>query len=293
MKMHIGELDLDLFAIQNMVHQHYPASKDLIFHETDLGGTQNHIFKLGDDLYLRLPRMEGDTQILTETKWMEYIRPHVSFPLPIPVYVGLSSESYPAVWAIYRWLPGETITSLSVEEQDRLSDALADFIQSLHQLPVPEDAPSAGRKPINELASHIRECIQECAPYFSKEECAQMQTVLEEGLAASPWNGERVLIHADLLPTNLLVRDGKLEAILDFGSFGAGDPAFDLLPAWAILDSPLRFKERMAPSEDEWNRSKTYAMYQALMIIPYYEESYPEFTAMAIRTIKRILKYPG
>lgn len=291
MKMHLDELDLDLSAIKDLIQLHFPAAKDLSFHEKDLGGTQNHIFRLGDDLYLRLPRMEGDTQILTEARWMEYIRPHVSIKLPIPEFVGSSSESYPAVWAIYRWISGETVTSLSSEEELHLSDDLADFIQTLHQLSVPDDAPSAGRKPIRELESHIRQCIQECAPYFSKEDLDKMLQVLEEGLQAKPWDGKRVFIHADLLPTNLLLKDGKLEAILDFGSFGAGDPAFDLLPAWAVLDSPLHFKERMAPSEDEWIRSRIYALYQALMIIPYYEKSYPAFTAMAIRTIKRILKY--
>lgn len=293
MKVHENELPLNLETIITMVHQQYPESRSLSLDETDLGGTQNRIFRLGEDLYLRLPRMAGDTQILTETKWMEYIRPYVPVKVPVPVFVGMPTNTYPAVWAIYQWLEGETIYSLPDKVQTQLAEDLSSFIHSLHALPVPQDAPHAGRKPLKELESHIRECIIECTPYLNDGDDRILFSVLEEGLAAEAWKGEGVFIHADLLPTNILMENGRLKAILDFGSFGCGDPAFDLLPAWAVFDSPLYFKALMHPTEAEWLRSKTYAMYQALMIIPYYEKSYPEFTQMALMTLQRILSSFG
>jgi len=110
-------------------------------------------------------------------------------------------------------------------------------------------------------------------------------------LESPPWNGEPVWIHGDLLTSNLLVQDGRLCAVLDFGGSGIGDPAADVIPAWTILSRAGRetFRQALDVDHDTWSRARGYALHQALMIIPYYPKTNPEFVTMAKRTVKEIL----
>ena len=110
-------------------------------------------------------------------------------------------------------------------------------------------------------------------------------------LEATPWNGEPVWIHGDLLKSNLLFQDGRLCAVIDFGSVGIGDPAADVVPAWSIFRSISRktFRQALGVDEDTWSRARGYALHQALMIIPYYTRTNPEFVTMAKRTVDEVL----
>lgn len=124
------------------------------------------------------------------------------------------------------------------------------------------------------------------------------EAVLEvwaRSLEASPWNGKPVWIHGDLLKSNLLVQEGRLCAVIDFGGVGIGDPAADVVPAWSVFNEVGRetFRQALAVDDDTWCRARGYALYQAMMIVPYYPEMNPEFVTMAKRTVMEILSEMG
>ncbi len=292
MNMHEGELTLSPEMIHALLETQCPQYAALPLSEKDLGGTMNHIFRLGDDKILRLPRMPGDKTLEKEVRWIRFLQPHFDVQFPIPLHVGTPTEDYPAVWAVFGWVPGTPCGTLGEEEEISLARELAAFVKKLHAMPVPEEAPKAGRRPLIELDASTLEAFEECRPFYkTPADEERFRKIWADAQNLPLWDGERRFIHADLLKTNILLENGKLQAILDFGSVGAGDPAMDLIPAWTIFTSAGRKEYRaLLPYEDAiWQRARAYALHQALLIIPYYAVSYPEFTAMALDTLQQIL----
>ncbi len=144
------------------------------------------------------------------------------------------------------------------------------------------DVPRGGRAPLRALDEITRAAIESRAAL----------TAWERALETPPWDGERVWAHNDLLRPNLLVHGGRLHAVIDFGGAGAADPALDVIPAWAVFNPRGRAAYRSALEVDDatWERARGYALHQAALIIPYYRESNPAFTALAERTVEQITR---
>lgn len=292
MNMHPGELTLTREMIVDLIAAYLPEYKDLPLSETDFGGTVNHVYRLGADMYLRLPRMPHNTDLVRESEWLEFIQPHVDVKLPRPLRLLNSPDAYPSVWGVFDWIQGDTLMQTAPADEANLAIELSQFVKQLHRLPVPENAPAAGRLPLKQLDQKTREAIAACSGMFEEVNAEQMMlSIWANALQAETWNGDRCFIHADLLKTNIMQKEGKLWAILDFGGFGAGDPAFDLIPAWAVFGPAARkiYRSQFDYDENVWLRAKAYALHQAVLIIPYYAESYPEFTAMAKNTVRQII----
>jgi len=149
-------------------------------------------------------------------------------------------------------------------------------------------APRGGRRPLIELDTETRSAI-ESAQGVIDTEMASM--AWKRSLETPPWDEKPVWIHGDLLKSNLLVQDGRLCAVIDFGGVGIGDPAADVVPAWSVFTKVGReiFRQALGVDDDTWNRARGYALHQALMIIPYYPQTNPEFVTMAKRTVEEIL----
>lgn len=238
-------------------------------------GTVNAIYRLGDEHYVRLPRHEqwaGD--LVKELQWLPRI--DVSLPIPEPVFAGEPIDAYPFRWAIYRWLDGEPYTG--VRDERVAAETLARFVLELRALDV-AGAPPAGRAPLAELDQMTRPLLDGAA-----------LAAWERALEAPVWDGERSWIHGDLLRPNVLVHDDAISAVIDFGSAGAGDPAHDVIPAWAVFGPSGRAAYRATLEADDatWERGRGIALHQAAMIIPYYRESNPAFTALAERTVEQL-----
>jgi aminoglycoside phosphotransferase (APT) family kinase protein len=105
------------------------------------------------------------------------------------------------------------------------------------------------------------------------------------------WSGPPVWLHGDLLPGNLLVQDGRLSGVLDFSLVGVGDPACDLIAAWALLASDTReaFRVELTVDDDTWARGRGWALSIALVALPYYKDTNPGFAATARHLIEEVL----
>jgi aminoglycoside phosphotransferase (APT) family kinase protein len=201
---------------------------------------------------------------------------------------GPPGSSYPFAWAIYRWIEGQPYADELVDDEQQAARALAQFVVELRRIDPVVGAPRGGRKPLRELDAVTHAAIEAARGVIDSDAAT---AAWERALQAPAWNGTPVWIHADLLRPNLLVRDGRLRAVLDFGGVGVGDLAADVIAAWSVFGQTGRgvFRGALDVDDGTWNRARGFALHQAALIIPYYAETNPGFVAPAKRTIEEVL----
>jgi len=287
--MHANEIKINLKIVRGLIQDQFPELATLPVTPVNSTGTVNAIYKLGENLAIRLPRViEWSHSIEKEWKWLSLLARQVTLKIPEPFAFGQPNDLYPVNWSIYKWIDGEVYSDeLISDEREAVSD-LANFVAELHSIKVACDAPKTGRLPLRELNEKTIVAIKEAGNLIDKDKAL----IAWEHACRSPvWNSHPVWIHADLLRTNLLVDSGSLKAVIDFGSTGIGDPAFDFVPAWSVFYEEGRtlFRDLLKVDTDTWGRARGYALHQAALIIPYYTKTNPQFVAQAIRTIEQVL----
>jgi aminoglycoside phosphotransferase (APT) family kinase protein len=288
MKMHDGEVDIDPELVRRLLAAQFPQLTDLPIREVEAMGTVNAIYRLGDHLYARLPRVQGWAQDLDkEWQWLPRLAPHLSLQIPEPFAHGHPESSYPFAWAIYRWIDGQPYADALVDDEREAARELAQFVAELRRV-ARVGAPRGGRRPLRELDAVTRAAIRSAADAIDSDAAT---AAWELALQAPAWNGTPVWIHTDLLRSNVLVRDGRLRAVIDFGGAGVGDPAADVIAAWSVLGPTGRgvFRDAVDVDDGTWERARGFALHQAALIIPYYRETNPGFVAPAKRTVEEIL----
>jgi aminoglycoside phosphotransferase (APT) family kinase protein len=286
--MHDGEIEFRAELVERLVASQFPELAGLEIRAVRSTGTVNAIYRLGDDLCTRLPRVRRwSDDLVKEQLWLPRLAPHLSLRVPEPVAVGRPAGDYPFTWAIYRWLDGQPYADDLVTDEHQAAADLAGFVLELRQLD-PAGAPRGGRRPLHELDAPTRMAVESARGVIDSDAALAAWT---DALAAPAWGGTPRWIHADLLRPNLLTSRGRLSAVIDFGSAGAGDPASDVIAAWSVFGPIGRAAYRAALDTDDgtWARARGIALHQAAMIIPYYETSNPGFVALAKRTIEEIL----
>jgi aminoglycoside phosphotransferase (APT) family kinase protein len=288
MKMHDGQVDIDADLVARLVATQFPHLTDLPIREVQPTGTVNAIYRLGDHLYARLPRVAWWAAALEqECHWLPKLAPHLSLRVPEPVGKGHPASSYPFTWAIYRWIDGQPYADELIDDEHQAARDLARFVAELRRVD-PAGAPRGGREPLRELDDDTRAAIESARDVIDSDAAT---AAWERALQAPPWTGRPVWIHSDLLRPNLLVRDGRLCAVIDFGGAGVGDPATDVIPAWTVFGQTGRdaFRRALDVDDGTWNRARGIALHQAALIIPYYAQTNPAFAAPAKRTVEEIL----
>jgi aminoglycoside phosphotransferase (APT) family kinase protein len=271
----------------------FPGLARLPVSEVRSTGTVNAIYRLGDGLCARLPRVaEYAADLVDELRWLPWLAPHLPLRVPEPVAVGRPASGYPFPWAIYQWIDGQPYADELVGDERRAARDLAQFVAGLRRIDPVAGAPRAGRRPLRELDDATRAAIDASRNVIDGDAVA---AAWEHVLEAPAWEGSPVWIHTDLLRPNLLVDGGRLTAVIDFGGAGLGDPAADVIAAWSVFGPAGREAFRAALDVDDctWNRSRGFALHQAVMIIPYYPETNPGFVALAERTVAEVLADTG
>jgi aminoglycoside phosphotransferase (APT) family kinase protein len=292
MKLHADEVEIDAALVARLLAAELPELAGLPIREVRSTGTVNAIYRLGEEVCVRLPRVEKWTRSLErELEWLPRLAASVSLRIPEPVARGRPGNGFPFPWAVYRWIEGRPYDDALVDDEGRAAEALAGFVRELGRLD-PRGAPRAGRLPLRHLDEWTRAAIRSSRDGIDAE---AVTAAWERALEAPPWDGRPIWMHADLLRPNLLVDRGALVAVLDFGDAGAGDPAFATIPAWAVFGPAgrTRYRDLLALDEGAWARGRGYALHQALLIIPYYAETNPEFVALAKRTVEQVLGEGG
>jgi aminoglycoside phosphotransferase (APT) family kinase protein len=290
-KMHAGEIDTDAALVHRLLAGQFPQWAELAIEPVVSYGTDHDIYRLGDHLAARLPRIEWETgQVAKEAEWLPKLASQLPLDIPVQLARGHPAEGYPFEWSVYSWLPGENANG-TIDDLDRAAVDLAAFVQALRRIDATDahTRPSGSRgAPLVELDKHVRRAIAELGDRVDADAALRSW---EDSLNASAWDGEEVWVHGDLLPGNLLVVDGRLSCVIDFGCLNVGDPACDLQPAWNVFagDSRRRYRAELDADDASWLRGRGWALYQAVMALPYYWDTNPGMIRQASQALEEVL----
>ena len=291
--MHPDELPIDDALVRRLLAEQFPEWAGLPLRRVASGGTVNALYRLGDELLVRLPLRAGwGGGTLHEHEWLPRIAPSLPFATPVLRGVGAPSDEYPSPWSVYAWLEGDNPVPGELEAAELLAADLAAFVAALRRIDR-MGAPISFRGV--SLASRDDEFRGALAQARDEVDEDAATRTWESSLAAPEWAGAPVWTHADLLPGNLLVSSGRLSAVLDWAASGVGDPACDLIPAWYVLPSSARPAFRGALSFDDatWERARGWALSIGVIALPYYRETNPLMTQQARYVIREVLGSPA
>ena len=264
-RMHTDELDITDGLVRRLLAEQFPQWSELDLRRVEPSGTVNAIFRLGEELSVRLPRHNGPTEPGSdELEWLPRLAPLLPVAIPIPLAQGRPGADYPWYWEIHRWVDGETVR---VEEIDAIRAArdLAAVVAALQNVP-PNGAPIGRGVPLAEQDGSFRYWVAR----FAGDR--RVTAEWERALAAPPWDGPPVWHHGDLDARNWLVRDGRISGVIDWGSMGVGDPAVDVMVAWKLHSAAARdaFRAALNPDDATWERARGWAVWQAVAALAYY-----------------------
>ncbi|WP_062436969.1 aminoglycoside phosphotransferase family protein [Herbidospora daliensis] len=241
------EITADL--VRALLREQHPDLAGLAVSEV-AGGWGNQMWRLGDELVVRMQRMDltPDSQ-LKERRWLPVLARRLPLPVPVPVRFGEPCERFPKHWTVMTWIPGEPLDHGSISRGAHAADTLAGFLRALH-VAAPAEAPIA-----SDRGAHPRDCADGFEHFFQAvpdDLAAAVRDVWDDAVAAPAWEGPPVWVHGDLHPANVVVSDGTLSGVIDFGDLFAGDPAWDLAAAWVLLPegAAARFFETYARADE-------------------------------------------
>lgn len=292
-RMHADEVPTDSGLVRRLLAAQFPQWAALPISPVASAGTDNAIYRLGDELAVRLPRIHWATgQIAKERAWLPRLAPHLPLKLPIQLASGAPAAGYPYEWGIYRWIAGASAAEAALGDLEEAAATLARFIIALQQLD-PAGGPHAAEHGLRGVPLALRDAATRAAiaAMGSTIDADAALRVWEQALRAPEWGRPPVWFHGDLLPGNLLVQDGRLRAVIDWSGLGVGDPACDLICAWALFSGPSRraFRDALAADDATWARARGQALSQAVIFIPYYLHTNLVGVTRARRTLDALL----
>lgn len=244
------EIAITADLVRDLLLEQHPDLAGLAIREVT-GGWGNQMWRLGDELVVRMQRMDPTAELqLKERRWLPVLAPRLPLPVPVPVRFGEPSERFPKHWTVMTWVPGEPLDHGSISRGTHAADTLAGFLRELH-VPAPAEAPGP-----TDRGAHPRDCTDGFENFLQAvgldDIAADVRAVWADASVAGAWEGPPVWVHGDLHPANVVVSEGTLSGIVDFGDLFAGDPAWDLAAAWVLLPAgtAARFFDGYALADD-------------------------------------------
>jgi aminoglycoside phosphotransferase (APT) family kinase protein len=291
--LHVDELAIDHVLVRQLVDRTLPQCTALPIERLDASGSSNALFRLGKEFLVRLPRQPGGSEtIKKEQRWLPIVAPLLPVRVPEIVALGEPDFGYPECWSVVRWLPGEAPRPAprGSSETSRARDLavdLAHLVRAFRTIPVPAEAADNQRlrwyrgEPLASLDDEIRRNIEACRTIPDlRLDLDSVLGIWRESieLRGATASSAPHWYHGDLFAENLLVSQGRLSGVLDFGGLGVGDPTVDLLPAWEVLDPLARedFRAVVGVADDTWRIGRAWALAIAVLTFPYYWTSMPE-----------------
>lgn len=261
-------LNPDAETVRALVAAQFPPWAHLPVTPVLPGGWDNRTFRLGEAFAVRLPAAARYTdQVAKEHRWLPVLAPRLPLPVPRPLAMGAPGPGFPFPWSVRPWLDGLPAGPGRVTDWSAFARDLAGFLRALHAVPV-EGAPVPGLHNFHRGGSLAVYDAETRAALAGRPDADACLAVWDAALAARA-DGPPVWVHGDIAPGNLLVRDGRLGAVIDFGCCAAGDPACDLVIAWTRLDTPARavFRAALGLDAGSWARARGWALWKAALIL--------------------------
>lgn len=288
--MHANERTTDVPLVRRLLAAQFPEWAGLPVEPVDSHGTVNAIYRLGPDLAVRLPRVEGGAgDVHTEHRWLPHLAPHLPLRIPTPVAKGAPGEGYPWAWSVCHWLDGANPGADGGPDPAALAAGLAEFVTALRRIDTTEAPPAYRGGPLATRDASTRGALGALHGVIDTTAATAAWT---EALRAPDHSGPGVWVHGDLQPGNVLLQeDGRLGAVIDFGCMGVADPAVDLIAGWYLLPTGARsaFRGAVGVDDGSWARGRGWALSIALMELSHYRITNPVMAAHARRVIDEVL----
>ncbi|PSR35865.1 MAG: aminoglycoside phosphotransferase [Sulfobacillus thermosulfidooxidans] len=244
---------------------------DLPIKPVELSGWDNRTFRLGDNMTVRLPSHQAyEAQVKKEQQWLPRLASRLPVAIPTPLAMGTPCDVYPMHWSIYHWIDGENATTDHISDLNHFAIELAQFLNALQQIDT-DGAPPFGAHnfyrggPLRTYDGETRNAIAQLDGMIDTAEA----TAVWDSVFQAEWSNSPVWVHGDMYPTNLLVNDGRLSAVIDFGCSAIGDPACDLTIAWTFFFGQSRetFRSHLQLDDETWAGARGWALWKALITI--------------------------
>lgn len=266
-----GRAGIDAALVKRLLAAQFPQWSDLPVTPVAVDGWDNRTYRLGDDMTVRLPTAVGYVPaVAKENEWLPRLAPALPVAVPPILGRGVPGEGYPFPWSVRGWLDGQTADPERIDDMSQFAISVAEFLLALQRCDS-TDGPLAGEHsfwrgaPPAHYNAETRRCL---AALEGRVDTARATAVWEAALA-STCDAAPVWFHGDIASGNLLVADGKLTAVIDFGTSGVGDPASDLVISWTMFSGASREAFRQAVGQDEgtWARASGWAVWKALLTL--------------------------
>jgi aminoglycoside phosphotransferase (APT) family kinase protein len=264
-----ASLEITIELAKSLINQQFPEFIKLPIQSVEIQGHDNRTFRLGEDKLIRLPSAKSySVQVQKEHKWLPILASSLSLCIPKPVALGQPSDSYPWHWSIYTWINGVSANTLIMSNDmlNQIAIDLAQFLNELHTIDI-HNAPVPG------LHNYWRGDHISIYDTQARTQIMQLNDIIDsqsalslwEAALSSKWDKPPVWIHGDLARGNILIKDSRVNAIIDFGCIGIGDPACDLVITWTLLKNQSRkiFKALINLDPETWLRAKGWALWKA------------------------------
>lgn len=260
----------DAAVARRLVAAQFPQWAGLEIRPVDAQGWDNRTFRLGDEMLVRLPTAEEYAlAVEKEHRWLPVLAPALPVEIPVPLAKGLPDKGFPHDWSVYRWLGGEPADRAGVEDLTSFAVDVAEFLLALQRVD-PTGGPAPGLHnwfrggPLTTYDGWARASLETLAGLIRTDAAEEIWNRASQ----ASWDGRPVWFHGDIAAGNLLLRDGALAAVIDFGTCGAADPACDLAIAWTMLtgDSRAAFRDRLEVDDATWLRGQGWALWKALVV---------------------------
>lgn len=305
-RLHHNELLIEAGLVRDLVDRAFPEYASLPLSRLPSSGSSNALFRLGNELLVRLPRQPGGSATIEkEARWLPRVGPLLPVSVPEIVAIGEPDLGYPERWSVVHWLDGDIPpvaepSSHTDPMRERLALDLAGVVTALRHIDVPASAlvdPELGwyrGAPLATQDVRTRRCVEACRAIADLDLDLDAALLVWERAMALPGIEQTATprwYHGDLMAENLLVGDGRLTAVLDFGGLAVGDPTVDLVVAWEVLDPASRevFRHTVGAGEREWLRGRAWALSLALGTFPYYWVTMPDRCASRLAVVRSVL----
>jgi aminoglycoside phosphotransferase (APT) family kinase protein len=284
-----GKVSISESLVHQLLTAQFPQWADRPISPVSSAGVQHTLYRLGEDMVVRLPNAKDAVgQAGKEFQWLPTMAAQLPLAIPVPLAMGRPAGGYPWPWSIYRWFEGETGTFERITNPRQAAADLGKFISALQQID-PAGGPLSERGvSLTERDPYTRMAISSLRGLIDADAATE---AWEASLMAPAWEAAPVWTHGDLFPSNLLVKNGRLAAVIDFGDLGLSDPACDMLGAWSYLPTDVHedFRAELSVSDATWTRGRGWALSIALIALFHFQTANSQLANVATRVIHEVL----
>ncbi|MFF8714275.1 aminoglycoside phosphotransferase family protein [Streptomyces sp. NPDC015184] len=296
MTLHENEIPADETLVRSLLEAQRPQWAGLPLSPAG-AGTDNTMYRLGDELLVRLPRtVDNGRSVRKEQEWLPRLAPHLSRPIPEPVHAGTPTDAFPLVWSVHRWIDGDDVGPDTVRDWAAFGSDLAAVVRELHRVDL------MGATRADGLDWYRGGSLRPCDPWVTRslDDCRTaadsdldvdtLERLWRAALALPEPSGPQVWLHGDLKPTNLLAKEGRLHAVIDFGGLSIGFPDAEHAPVWDLPSQARHaYWDAMDLDGATWTRARAWAIAVGVSGISYYRDTFPAFVAECRARLRAIL----